>query len=115
MPVVTVQPGGQPVPISVGQTVLEGLYGAGYAYLVGCRRGGCGICKVDLVLGTVQYGKTVADTVLTPAERQAGTCLSCRAIPDGDITIVLRLGELRRTNPFLNPVDPAAPVRRCQP
>jgi CDP-4-dehydro-6-deoxyglucose reductase len=101
MPTVTVQPGNDQVRISEGQTILEGLFKAGYAYRVGCRRGGCGVCKVDLVDGTVVYDHTIADTVLTPEERQTSTCLSCRAVPQGDVTISLREDELRCTNPFL--------------
>ena len=101
MPVVTVQPGGQQVPIGDGETVLGGLFRAGYAYTVGCRRGGCGICKADLRRGSVSYRKTVASTVLTEAERADGTCVTCRAVPDGDVTIALRTGPLRHPNPFL--------------
>jgi ferredoxin len=101
VPVVTVQPGGEQVLIGDGETVLEGLFRAGYAYTVGCRRGGCGICKADLRRGTVSYRKTVAGTVLTDSERADGTCLTCRAVPDGDVTIELRTGPLRRANPFL--------------
>ena len=85
-----------------GETILEGLYRAGYAYRIGCRRGGCGVCKVDLLDGEVTYNRTVAETVLTPQERADGTCLSCRAVPDGEITIALREETLRRTNPFLS-------------
>ncbi|WP_344088900.1 2Fe-2S iron-sulfur cluster-binding protein [Nostocoides veronense] len=33
------------------ETVLSGLYKAGYAYTIGCRRGGCAICKVDCHAG----------------------------------------------------------------
>jgi len=93
VPSVTVQPGGTSVSVEEGQTILEGLYAAGYAYRVGCRRGGCGICKVDLVEGEVEYTRTVAETVLSDAERRDRVCLSCRA--------ALRDDELRRTNPFL--------------
>lgn len=109
MPVVTVRSGdGEPVqvPLRDGETVLEGLYRAGYAYTVGCRRGGCGICKADLRDGSVSYRKVVAETVLTPAERSGGTCLTCRAVPDADVTIALRTGPLRRANPFLTGVSP---------
>jgi len=101
VPVVIVQPGGQHVPIGDGETVLAGLFRAGYAYTAGCRRGGCGICKADLRHGTVSYRKAIAGTVLTEAERAGGTCLTCRAVPDGDVTIALRAGPLRRVNPFL--------------
>ncbi len=115
MPVVTVQPDGYQVPIAPGRTVLEGCYDAGYAFRVGCRRGGCGFCKVDLAKGTVSYAKTVAETVLNPADRKGGTCLSCRAIPAGDITIVLSAGQLRRANPYLPRINPAVPARDRQP
>ncbi len=101
MPTVTVQPGGIAVALHPGETVLAGLYRAGYAYRTGCRRGGCGICKVDLVEGPVEYHKPVADTVLTAEERAGGTALTCRAVPAGDITIALRDETLRCTNPLL--------------
>ena len=101
MPTVTVHPGGISVAVAAGQTILEGLYAAGYAYRIGCRRGGCGICKIDLLDGQVEYQRTVAETVLDTAARQDGICLSCRAVPQGDVTIALRDDELRRTNPFL--------------
>ena len=101
-PVIRVQPGPEVVPVRQGETILEGLYRAGYAYRIGCRRGGCGVCKVDLLDGEVTYNRTVAETVLTPQERADGTCLSCRAVPDGEITIALREETLRRTNPFLS-------------
>lgn len=107
MPTVTMQPGGQQVPVEDGATVLEGLYRAGYAITVGCRRGGCGICKADLNDGSVSYHKAVAETVLSEAERAEGTCLTCRAVPDGDVTIALRAGSVRRSNPFLTATTPA--------
>jgi CDP-4-dehydro-6-deoxyglucose reductase len=83
------------------ETVLEGLYRAGYAYRTGCRRGGCGICKVDVVVGEVEHRSRIADTVLTADERTAGACLSCRAVPAGDITIEMRDDSLRCVNPLL--------------
>jgi ferredoxin len=50
---VTVDPDGVEVALLDGETILAGLYRSGYAYRTGCRRGGCGICKVDLVSGDV--------------------------------------------------------------
>ena len=89
MATITVEPSGEVIYLGSGETVLGGLYKAGYSYTVGCRRGGCGICKVDLVSGAVEYPTTVADTVLTPDERLEGTCLSRRAVPTGDVTFSL--------------------------
>jgi ferredoxin len=102
MPTVTVLPDGVSVPLAAGESVLEGLYRAGYAYRTGCRRGGCGVCKVTLVRGDVEYHRTIAGTVLTADERTSGVCLSCRAVPAGDLTIALRDDDtLRCTNPLL--------------
>src|SRR5690606_40409356 len=83
------------------ETVLGGLYKAGYADTIGCRRGGCGICKVDCRDGEFTYNRPIADTVITDEERADGTCLSCRAVPDGDVTIEMRDGNVRLVNPFL--------------
>ena len=101
MPHLTVQPDGIEVELREGETILEGLYRNGYAYRVGCRRGGCAICKVDLVNGQVEYNRTVAQAVLTDDERATGTCLSCRAVPVGDVTVALRDEHLRRVSSLL--------------
>jgi ferredoxin len=101
MAMVTVLPDDVAVEYRDGESILAALYRTGYGYRTGCRRGGCGICKVDLVTGEVGYPVTVADSVFTGAERAAGTCLSCRAVPRGDVVIRLRDERLRRLIPFL--------------
>jgi ferredoxin len=105
MPITTVDPTGEGIFLPTGETVLGGLYAAGYAYTIGCRRGGCGVCKVDLLEGSVTYDHPVADDVLTPEERQAGVCLTCRAVPDGDITVRFRTGSLRLIQPWLRDIN----------
>ena len=111
MPVVTVQPGGEVIYLDPDETVLSGLYKAGYAYAAGCRRGGCAICKVDCLSGQFDYDHPIADTVLTAGERADGTCLTCRAVPTGDITIEMRDEDLRLINPFLRQINEKARVR----
>ena len=100
MPTLTVTPDGVKVELLDGETVLEGLYRHGYAYRIGCRRGGCAICMVDLLDGQVQYNRPVAEKVLNDEQRASGSCLSCRAVALTDITIALREDTLRRVNPF---------------
>jgi CDP-4-dehydro-6-deoxyglucose reductase len=77
--------------------VLAALARSGYAHRTGCRRGGCGVCKVDLVDGEVRYARPVAETVLPADERVAGVCLSCRAIPVADVVVRLRDGDRLRS------------------
>lgn len=101
MPTVTVEPDRVCVSLRDGETILEGLYRHGYAYGVGCRRGGCAVCKVQLESGSVSYTRVIAEKVLTDEEREAGVCLTCRAVADDDITIRMREQELRMVNPIL--------------
>ncbi|MEI2820141.1 MAG: 2Fe-2S iron-sulfur cluster-binding protein [Marmoricola sp.] len=105
MPLVTVEPTGEEIFLPEGETVLGGLFAAGYAYTVGCRRGGCGICMADLQAGTVTYNRTVADEVLSEDDKAAGACLTCRAVPQSDITITLREGTLRLIQPWLQKLN----------
>jgi ferredoxin len=108
---VTVHPSGEVIYLDPGETVLSGLYKAGYAYAIGCRRGGCAVCKVDCLSGQFDYDHPIAETVITAGERADGTCLTCRAVPDGDITIEMRNEDLRLINPFLRQINQKARLR----
>lgn len=101
MPRVTVQPEAVSVELREGETILDGLFRNGFAYRVGCRRGGCAICMVDLVGGEVDYSRPIAEKVLSEADKAAGSCLSCRAVPRTDVTITLREENLRTVNPLM--------------
>ncbi|WP_206055701.1 2Fe-2S iron-sulfur cluster-binding protein [Nocardioides sp. GY 10127] len=90
MTAVRMSPDGVPVEVREGETILRALARAGQAQRVGCRRGGCGICKVDLLEGEVAYEAVVAPSVLSEEEKDAGVCLSCRAVPLRDTTVALR-------------------------
>ena len=104
MPEVTILPDGLQVTAGEAETVLAALSRAGLRYRVGCRRGGCGICKVQLVLGEVRYERPVADSVLSDDQRVEGICLSCRAVPITNIAIELQEGDrLRKVLGFASP------------
>jgi CDP-4-dehydro-6-deoxyglucose reductase len=101
MPEVTILPDGIRARADQDDTLLRALGRAGLRYRVGCRRGGCGICKVRLVLGEVRYERPIAASVLTDDERVEGICLSCRAVPITNIVIELQEGDrLRRVLGF---------------
>lgn len=104
MPEVTILPDGLQVDAAESETVLKALSRAGLKYRVGCKRGGCGICKIQLVLGEVRYERPVADNVLSDDERVEGICLSCRAVPITNIAIELQEGDrLRKVLGFAFP------------
>jgi ferredoxin len=90
---VTVLPGGVRIAARHGETVLGAAMRCGFRYRFGCRRGGCGVCKVHLILGEVRYERPVAASVLSDRERAVGVCLSCRAVPITDIIIELQEGD----------------------
>lgn len=98
MPTVAVDGHDVELDCRAGETIMGSLSRHGFTYRIGCRRGGCGFCKVDLLSGEVEYNKVVSPTVLSEAERGDGVCLSCRAVPVTDVVIRLSEGdELRRT------------------
>jgi len=98
---VTILPDGTIAPVSHDETLLRALGRAGLRYRVGCKRGGCGICKVRLLLGEVRYERPIAASVLTDDERVQGICLSCRAVPITNLVIELQEGDrLRRVLGF---------------
>lgn len=111
MPTVTIHPTGEVIYLEPGETVLSGLYKAGFAYTIGCRRGGCAICKVDCRSGEFHYNHPIADSVITEVERHDGTCLTCRAVPETDVVIELRGENVRLVNTFLHQVNEKARQR----
>jgi ferredoxin len=97
---ITILPDRERVSVRADETVLAALSRAGLGYRIGCRRGGCGVCKLHLLLGEVRYERTVADSVLSDDERIEGICVSCRAIPITSVVIELQEGDkLRRILP----------------
>jgi ferredoxin len=108
---VTILPDGVHLTASSGETLLRALGRAGLRYRVGCKRGGCGVCKVQLLLGEVRYERPIAASVLSDDERVEGICLSCRAVPLTNIVIELQEGDrLRRVLGFVYP-HPTQPRR----
>jgi CDP-4-dehydro-6-deoxyglucose reductase len=98
---VTVLPDGIRIPAADGETVLAALGRAGLRYRIGCRRGGCGICKLLLLAGEVRYERPIADSVLSDDEKVEGICLSCRAVPITNVLVELQEGDkLRRVLPY---------------
>lgn len=53
---------------------------------VGCRNGGCGICKVKVCSGQFSLGK-MSRSHISEAEEQAGIVLACRCHPLTDIRL----------------------------
>jgi CDP-4-dehydro-6-deoxyglucose reductase len=107
---ITILPDGVYVTATGDETLLRALGRAGLRYRVGCKRGGCGICKLHLLAGEVRYERPVADSVLSDDERVEGICLSCRAVPPTNGVVELQEGDrLRRVLGFLTTPSKGTP------
>jgi CDP-4-dehydro-6-deoxyglucose reductase len=105
-------PVGESMPVRDDETMLAAMVRSGFLYRFGCKRGGCGVCKVHLVAGEVRYERPIAPTVLSDTERAAGVCLSCRAVPLTDVIIALQEGDrLILASPLLREAAKRAAAR----
>jgi CDP-4-dehydro-6-deoxyglucose reductase len=99
---ITLLPMGEVLPCSPGETVLNAILHSGARVFFGCTRGGCGVCKMRLIAGHLDYGRYSA-AVLSEEEKREGFFLSCQAMPVSDLTIQLtETNRYRRTGIFLS-------------
>ncbi|MCB1639784.1 MAG: 2Fe-2S iron-sulfur cluster binding domain-containing protein [Thiothrix sp.] len=61
---------------------------------VGCRSGGCGVCKVHIQQGEYVTGK-MSRAHVSVAEEKQGYALACRCQPQSDLIIQV-IGQMRR-------------------
>jgi len=87
---ITEQCSGQRFPGKAGQSVLKAMEQRGLECVaVGCRGGGCGLCKVTVREGDYECGKM--SRVHAPPEALAqGEVLACRIYPLSDLIIECR-------------------------
>ena len=80
---------GQSGPIEVipGQPVLESLIDAGHsAIAVGCRGGGCGVCRIQVLSGRYE-SRPMSRSRISAADEAEHIVLACRIVPQSDIEI----------------------------
>jgi len=80
---------------TAGQTILKAMMSSGRRALpIGCRNGGCGVCRIRVLAGDHHTMPMSRDRV-SQADEADGVRLACRVVPDGDLTIEpLPLGRL---------------------
>lgn len=85
--IVEILPAGDTICCHANQTVLSAMERAGAAKsLLGCRRGGCGICKVHIIEGEYESG-CMSCAHVTPDEQANGIVLACRISPRSHIKL----------------------------
>jgi ferredoxin len=74
-------------PCAPSQTVLRGMENLGRRNIpVGCREGGCGVCKVEILEGRWRARKMSRDHVSQQDEAE-GRVLACCIWPESDLRL----------------------------
>jgi len=93
---ITLADSGACFPCKQDQNVLAAMEKLGRRGIpVGCRGGGCGICRVQVVAGAGYRTQKMSRAQVSEADLAAGICLACKLIPEGDLTLRV-LGLFRR-------------------
>lgn len=74
-------------PCRDDQSALGAMIEAGASALqVGCRGGGCGVCRVQVLEGEYRTG-TMSHAQVDQADRDRGIVLSCQLFPCSDLSL----------------------------
>jgi CDP-4-dehydro-6-deoxyglucose reductase len=87
--IITLQPGNHIFTAEAGETILEAARRHGHQLPYGCNDGACGMCKGNVLHGTVDHGKST-EIGLPAEDREAGMALFCSAKPTSDLVIERR-------------------------
>ncbi|MFA5119665.1 2Fe-2S iron-sulfur cluster-binding protein [Zavarzinia sp.] len=69
------------------QSVLDGMVRLGRRGIpAGCRGGGCGVCKIEVLRGSFE-AEVMSRQHVSEADREANRVLACRIRPQGDLEV----------------------------
>lgn len=86
----------KPIAARADQTVLQALIAAAVAAVpVGCRGGGCGICRIKVVSGRYR-SQVMSRSRISEQDERESIVLACRVFPDSDISIIALPLEIRK-------------------
>lgn len=84
---ITVQQTDEMFACESDKSVLEGMVRLGRRGIpVGCRGGGCGVCRVDVVSGSF-IPKPMSRSHVSADDERAGRVLACRIFPSSDLEL----------------------------
>ena len=84
---VTIADTGEVFSCDAQQTVLEGMVRLGRRGIpAGCRGGGCGVCKIEVLKGDYEAQIMSRDHV-SPDDLAHGRVLACRIMPRSNLTV----------------------------
>ena len=105
--VIHIEDTGESYTTTETRSVLEGMEALGKKGIpVGCRQGGCGVCKVQVLEG--QYTRRVMSRAHISAEEESTGCvLSCRIYPNSDLRLNV-VGAMKK-NIYRSKAAPLSP------
>lgn len=99
---ITLAPEGLAFSCAAEENLLQALQRVGVAPAllaaipVGCRGGGCGVCRIHVRSGEYRTGR-MSRKHISEADETAGTVLACRVFPETDLEIEV---DLSAANPI---------------
>ncbi|MFD1243765.1 2Fe-2S iron-sulfur cluster-binding protein [Paralysiella testudinis] len=88
------------IEVAEGQSLLAACErSCQTAIHVGCRGGGCGVCRIQILSGRYRH-KAMSKTHINAQDLAAGMVLACRVFPESDMEIVPQQTAVTR-NPFM--------------
>lgn len=92
---VLIEETGETYRCSPQESLLAGMERLGKKGIpVGCRGGGCGVCKVEITAGTY-FKRVMSRDYVSVEDEAAGRVLACRVRPTSDITLKV-LGKMAK-------------------
>ncbi|MBS1191299.1 MAG: ferredoxin [Rhodocyclaceae bacterium] len=93
---VTIEETGESYRCSPEETVLAGMERLGRRGIpVGCRGGGCGVCKVEVLSGTY-LKRVMSREYVSEEDEREGRVLACRIRPTSDLRLRV-IGKLQKS------------------
>ncbi|MFZ2870440.1 2Fe-2S iron-sulfur cluster-binding protein [Zavarzinia sp.] len=84
---VTIGETGECFPCDESQSVLDGMVRLGRRGIpAGCRGGGCGVCKIEVLEGTYDP-EVMSRQHVSEEDLRCGRVLACRIRPRCDLTV----------------------------
>lgn len=81
---------GECYPCATSESLLAGMLRLGRKGIpVGCVNGGCGVCKVRILEGSVRPLGPVSRAHVSLEEEAAGCTLACRVAPAGPVRLAV--------------------------
>ncbi|UCV07066.1 2Fe-2S iron-sulfur cluster-binding protein [Dechloromonas denitrificans] len=92
---VVIEETGESFRCSPQESLLVGMERLGKKGIpVGCRGGGCGVCKIEITAGTFQT-RVMSREYVSHEDEAAGRLLACRVMPASDIRLRV-LGKMSK-------------------